>query len=136
MKWTTRVEFVEPILEHAPAMIRDSLHQLVMTAHTKHGGYVTVTVTTPRKPRSTGPESQNNHAHGHAQQLAEYTGHDIDEILTAAKFRAIKRGYPFDTIGGQIVPWSQARISTVECKHLIDELHQIADELDFVLEES
>lgn len=87
------------------------------------------------KPRSTGPRSQNNHAHGHAQQIAEYTGHEVDEVLVCAKSRAVKRGYPVDIIGGIAVPWSQSRISTVECGHLIDELHQIAAELDVTLRE-
>lgn len=87
-----------------------------------------------RKPRSTGHKSQNNHAHGHAQQIAEYTGHEVGEVMEFAKLRATKRGYPVDIWqGGVVVPWSQARIDTEQAAYLIDELHQIAAELDVEL---
>ena len=89
-----------------------------------------------RRPRSTGARSQNNHVHGHAQQIAEYTGHEVGEVLEFAKLRATKRGYPVDIWqGGIVVPWSQTRIDTEQAGYLIEELHQIAAELDLVLRE-
>ena len=118
-----------------PAGFLGPLVDLLQRADKQRGGYVTLSVSLPRRPRTTGPQSQNNHAHGHAQQIAEHTGHEVDEVLVCAKARAVKRGYPVDMIGGVAVPWSQARISTVECGHLIDELHQIAAELDVTLRE-
>ena len=88
-----------------------------------------------RRPRSTGHKSQNNHVHGHAQQIAEHTGHEVDEIITYAKLRAVKRGYPVEMIGEVAVPWSQTRIDTDQAAYLIEELHQIAAELDVALRE-
>jgi hypothetical protein len=87
-----------------------------------------------RRPRTTGQGSQNNCVHGYAQQIAEYTGHEVDEVVLYAKLRAVKRGYPVDMIGAVAVPWSQSRIDTIACGHLIDELVVIAAELDVVLE--
>jgi hypothetical protein len=95
-----------------------------------------VEISTPRKKRTTGEHSQNNHAHGHAQQIANETGHDMHEIETIAKHRAIKRGYPFSDVMGVVVPKSQADISTVECGYLIDEYHAIAAELGIILQEA
>ena len=88
-----------------------------------------------RKPRTTGPRSQCNHINGHVQQISEESGHDFSEIKWLAKMRAIKRGYPYDTVLGDVVPWSEARLNTDQAAHLIDELHAIADELGLILRE-
>jgi len=101
----------------------------------KAGRLYNISIKAYRKPRTTGPKSQNSHAWGHIQQIAEYTGHEVTEVEMWAKIRAVKRGYPFDTMGGVVVPWSQSRLDSGQCAHLIDELHQIADELDLILRE-
>ena len=102
----------------------------------KPGRLYNLTIKAYRRPRTTGPKSQNSHAWGHIQQLAEYTGHDVSEIGALAKLRAVKRGYPADTFyDGTLIPWSQSRLDTAQCAHLIDELHQIADELGIILRE-
>ena len=94
-----------------------------------------VTIERPRRRRTTGPGSQNSHAHGHAQQIANETGHEMSEIELIAKMRAIKRGYPYSVVLGLLVPKSQRDISTVECGYLIDEYHAIAAEMDIELRE-
>jgi hypothetical protein len=89
---------------------------------------LTVSISKPRKPRTTGPGSQNSHSWGHIAQLARETGHEPYEIEYLAKYRAIKRGYPVNTCLGMNVPKSQSELDTVENGYLIDELHAIATE--------
>ena len=91
-------------------------------------GQMTVSLSKPRKPRTTGEGSQNSHSWGHMAQIARETGHEVYEIEYLTKFRAIKRGYPVNTCLGITVPKSQSEIDTVENGYLIDELHQVAAE--------
>lgn len=97
--------------------------------------YLDVEICPPKKARTTGKGSQNNHAFGHCAQIANSTGHDMTEIETIAKMRAIKRGYPYTEYMGMVIPKSQADITTTECGFLIDEYHAIAAELDVQLTE-
>ncbi len=107
----------------------------LFTRGLKHADMFDVEISLPSKKRSTGPYSQNNHAHGHAQQIASETGHEIYEIETIVKNKAIKRGYPYKIVMGEIVPYSQKYINTIECGYLIDEYHQLAAELGIELME-
>ena len=99
-------------------------------------GFMSVKLDKPKKPRSTGKNSQNSHCWGHCQQKANETGHELAEIEYIAKVRAIKRGYPVSTTLGVQVPKSQAHIDTLECSYLIEEYHMIAAELDIKLKET
>lgn len=103
-------------------------------------------ISKPKKSRTTGERSQNHHINGHIQQICMETGNDFEDVKLAAKRRAFKRGLPYKTkpngevvysmIDGEPVPVSEADMSTVEAGYLIDELHQIAAELDIVLREN
>ena len=105
--------------------------------------YYCVSVTKPHKPRTTGPNSQSAHFHGHCRQIAEYTGHEVDEIKMEVKRRAMKRGYPAltDELGnpihskldGRVLPISEADADTTQETYLIDECHALADGLDIRL---
>jgi hypothetical protein len=111
---------------------------LDMLADSVKTGQLTVKITKPRKPRSTGENSQNNHAWGHAMQLARHTGHSLHEIEFIAKVRAITKGYPVKpTLSPYGVPMveSQENIDTAECAILIDEYHMMAKEIDLELKE-
>jgi hypothetical protein len=88
-----------------------------------------------RKHRSTGWKSQNHHINGHCQQIAQDTGNDFDTVKTYCKTQAISRGYPFDDYHGQVVPWSESRIDTLQASYLIDMIHQLAAELGIILQE-
>ena len=110
----------------------------------RYNGYITVTIETPKKPRTTGEKSQNRHLNGHIQQIAQETGTPFDVVKHEIKQRAITRGYPilYDGKGKAVLDIfgreqgiSEADCSTVECGYLIDETHQLAAELDFVLRE-
>jgi hypothetical protein len=93
----------------------------------------------PFVPRSTGWKSQNHHLNAHCAQIARDTGNDMADVKTGVKARSIKRGFPEPhTIKvkgrGAVEVWkSESDCSTVECSWLIDETHQVADELGIVL---
>lgn len=129
----------------APGHARASMIALLKYAHEKRGGFISATYDLPRRPRSTGKNSQNSHVWGHASQIAAETGNDVDDVMKEAKHQAISRGYPaaMDPDGNpiriygtdQIKGESTADISVEECKILIDVLHQIAGEFSIKLEE-
>jgi hypothetical protein len=94
-----------------------------------------ITIEPHRRKRSTGYKSQSHHANGHIQQIAAYTGDDFDSVKIALKHEAIAAGYPFDTIMGRVIPWSETRIDTAQCAILIETCHRIAAELGISLKE-
>jgi hypothetical protein len=103
----------------------------------KGKGFYHVRISIPRRGRTTGEGSQNHHINGHVAQIAEETGNDFQDVKDGAKLRAIKRGYPYDTLpNGWIVPKSESDLDTVQAGYLTEELHQIAAELGINLRES
>jgi hypothetical protein len=93
----------------------------------------------PPRLRTTGWHSQGAHFNGHVAQIARVTGTDFQDVKAGVKLRAIKRGFPeprWVKVKGRAaveVLKSEADCTTVECGYLIDETHQIADELGIVL---
>jgi hypothetical protein len=101
-----------------------------------HGGFVTIALTLPRRPRTTGPGSQSAHFHGHCQTIAEETGAGFDAVKAHMKRLAVDRGYPFDTLpDGSIAPKSEADASVEDAVLLIETTHQFADEYSIRLVE-
>ena len=99
-------------------------------------GQLYIRASLPKKPRTTGYKSQNHHAWGHAQQIAESVGDYKDDIMAHAKMRAVSHGYPTrKTMFGDIVPISEKEASTVEAGYIIDELHIIASFANVKLKE-
>lgn len=119
-----------------PDDIRPYYNDMIEYCKEKRGGYISLTLYPPRKPRSTGKGSQNHAINGFVSQIAGETGDDFDYIKSEAKRRAIKRGYPFRTSSlGDAVPFSESDIDTVEADYLIDSLKEIADFLNIKLRE-
>lgn len=86
------------------------------------------TTTTTPDPNAASFEQRRliNHL---VQVVANYTGHDFDEIKLLAKARAISRGYPFDyDANGEVQPYSETQIDKAAASHLIEALHQMAAE--------
>ena len=116
----------------------------IIKAAEKHGGYLTVTLQTPQRPRTTGERSQNHFINGAIQQICKETGNDFNDVKMYVKRKAFRRGYPmkrgengniiYSLIDGQPIPESEAKISTVEAGYLIEEIIQLAAELEIVLE--
>jgi hypothetical protein len=103
--------------------------QLILWAEVKKSPeYLNVKIGRPSKPRTTGELSQNHHVNGHIQQICQETGNDFDAVKLYCKTRALERGYPFDTINGVIIPWSETRLDTEQCAIFIEAIHQVAAE--------
>lgn len=120
-----------------PTGLLGEWQQLAERADKRHGGYVTVTVDTPRRPRTTGPLSQNRHINGHCQQIAVATGCSFDAVKAHVKRLAVDHGYPFDTLpDGSVAPKSEADISVEEAAVLIEQIHAFAAEFGIPLRES
>jgi hypothetical protein len=88
------------------------------------------------KGRSTGWKSQSHHINGHCQQIAEETGNDFDTVKSYCKNEAISAGYPIDILNDIVIPWSEARIDTLQASILIDTIHRLAAEYGINLKES
>jgi len=92
--------------------------------------------------RTTGWRSQNHHLNGHIAQIARETGNDFEDVKIGIKCRAIKRGFP-PPHQIKVKAWStpvdvfksEVNCSKHECAMLIDEAHQVADELGIKLRE-
>ena len=117
--------------------VRAMLKGLVELCESKYSGFIKLEMTPPYKSRSTEKGGQNRHIWGHIQQIAQETGNDVSDIEDYIKQKATRRGYPVhqNKLTGEIKPVSMTTINTVEAGYLIDELHQLASELEIVLME-
>lgn len=124
-----------------------AMHLLMKYCFEKKGGFCSFSISVPVKKKSTGYKSQNSHFHGHCATIAEDTGQPVEDVKKYLKDQAVSRGYPMlmskDEHGEDIEPlldcWgniqgdSMSDISSTECKLLIDEAHQFADESNIKL---
>ena len=127
-----RVAFVPPTDPGA----RENIKRELGKCRDKNNGYVLVTLQPPKRPRTTGADSQNHHLNGHIMQICAETGNDYDAVKDAVKMLAVESmGYPYKTIGGQIVPQRERDCSTDECALLIEAAHVLAADLGIILQE-
>ena len=117
-----------------PIMFRDAFWAMVEKAQTD---YWNVRIGRPRKPRTTGPLSQNHHFRGHCKDIMEQTGNSMTAVATELKEHAVEFfGYPEDEVFKKMKPRSEADLDTVEEGVLIDATHHFAAEWNFWLRES
>ena len=127
-----RIAFEPPADDGANANIKHELRK----CRDKHNDYVLVTLQPPKRPRTTGKDSQNHHLNGHIMQICAETGNDYDAVKDAVKMLAVSTmGYPYKTIGGQIVPQRERDASVDECALLIEAAHILAADLGIILQE-
>lgn len=102
----------------------------------KHNDYVLVTMQPPKRPRTTGKDSQNHHLNGHILQICSEIGNDYDTVKYCVKMIAVEQmGYPYKTVAGHILPQRERDCSTEECAKLIEAAHILAAELSIILQE-
>ena len=102
----------------------------------KYNDFVLVTMQPPKRPRTTGPESQNHHLNGHIMQICSETGNDYNTVKLCIKMIAVEQmGYPYKTIAGQIIPQGESESSTDECAKLIEAAHMLAADQGIILQE-
>lgn len=102
-----------------------------------HGKVCNIDVSQWYPRKSTGPESQNNHAFGHARQIGQHIGEDVEEVLRGACIRAEKRGFPIHRNAfGEAIPLRWSEVDSAQASYVIDQLHEDGSFLGLQLIES
>ena len=127
-----RIAFLPP----ADPAVQENIKHELRKCRDKYNDFVLLTMQPPKKPRTTGKDSQNHHLNGHIMQICNETGNDYETVKTAVKMLAVENmGYPYKTIAGQIVPQRESDCSTDECAKLIEAAHMLAADLEIILQE-
>lgn len=117
-----------------PREFRPGMEQTTAKALKTRGGYLSLTIDLPKRPRSTGPGSASAHMHGHCQQLSMAMGVPFETAKMYVKIRAaIELGYPSDMVKGVVLPQSEALATVEDETKLIDMTHIIASEYGLAL---
>ncbi|ADK81893.1 hypothetical protein [Sediminispirochaeta smaragdinae] len=104
--------------------------------------YYSLKIDTPKRPRTTGENSQNHHINGHCQQISVDTGQPFEDVKKYAKQFALTMGYPIledengepiHDLWGKPQGISESDCSTEDAAILIEAIHQIAAEMDINL---
>ena len=96
-----KIAFEPPADDGANANIKHELRK----CRDKHNDYVLVTLQPPKKPRTTGENSQNHHLNGHIMQICNETQNSYNAVKDENKRIATEEmGYPYEEINGQIHP--------------------------------
>lgn len=123
-----------------PRDFLDAVKRLADKAHEKHGGFLTIRLELPRRPRTTGKHSQNNFAHGASADIAlqlstperEYGTTDVYEAM---KRLAVKEGYPtvYEELDDSVQPKHLADATMEEAAIVCRVMTKFADEHGFWL---
>lgn len=109
------------------AVLRENLVKVISACRDKHNDYCTITIRTPRKPRTTGYKSQNHHLNGHIVQICNETGNSYATIKSYIKLVAVEQfGYPYEIFKGKVIPKAESDCDTEECAMLIEVAHYVA----------
>ena len=120
----------------ADAGANENIKHELRKCRDKHNDYVLVTLQPPKRPRTTGKDSQNHHLNGHIMQICNETGNDYDTVKNCVKMLAVEQmGYPYKTVAGYILPQPESQSSTEECAKLIEAAHVLAAQLSIILQE-
>ena len=125
-----KIAFEPPADAGANANIKHELRK----CRDKHNDYVLVTLQPPKRPRTTGKDSQNHLLNGIIVQICEETGNDYDSVKDAVKMIAVEQfAYPYKTIGGRIIPQRERECSVEECSKLIEAAQMLAADLGIIV---
>ena len=105
-----RVAFVPPTDPGA----RENIKRELGKCRDKNNGYVLVTLQPPKRPRTTGENSQNH-------------------LLNGKMIAVENLAYPFKTIGGKIIPQRERECSVEECSKLIEAAQMLAADLGIIV---
>ncbi len=145
MKYTTEI-FPASAGAHAmlvlvPDAIWPAQRALLDKSAAKHSGYLTLDVSLPHKPRSTGPRSINNRIHGHCEDLEQQLPPNeqgvkftADDIYKAMKRMAVSEGYPtWLSLDGNEEPLPMRYSSQDQAGIVNKVIQRFADQNDFWL---
>ena len=115
---------------------REAIRRELERCKDKNNDYVLVTMQPPKRPRTTGENSQNHHLNGHIMQICNETGSSYNAVKDEIKRIATEEmGYPYEEINGHIHPIGESESSTDECAKLIEAAHVLAADLGIILQE-
>lgn len=115
---------------------REAIRRELERCRDKNNDYVLLTLQPPKRPRTTGKDSQNHHLNGHIMQICQETGNTYDAIKYCVKMLAVEEmGYPYELIDGHIWPKPESESSTDECALLIEAAHVWAAHHGIILQE-
>lgn len=115
---------------------REAIRRELERCRDKNNDYVLLTMQPPKRPRTTGKDSQNHHLNGHIMQICQETGNTYDAIKYCVKMLAVEEmGYPYELIDGHIWPKPERESSTDECAKLIEAAHVWAAHHGIILQE-
>ena len=115
---------------------REAIRRELERCKNKNNDYVLVTMQPPKRPRTTGKNSQNHHLNGHIMQICNETGSSYNAVKDEIKRIATEEmGYPYEEINGHIHPIGESESSTDECAKLIEAAHVLAADLGIILQE-
>lgn len=119
-----------------PAARANIKHEL-SKCREKHNGFVLITMQPPKRPRTTGKDSQNHHLNGHIMQISNETCAGYSAVKDEVKRIAVETmGYPYEIVNGHIHPKGESDSSTDECNKLIEAAHVLAADLGIILIEA
>ena len=113
---------------------REAIRRELEHCRDKNNDYVLVTLQPPKRPRTTGKDSQNHLLNGIIVQICEETGNDYDSVKDAVKMIAVEQlAYPYKTIVGKIIPQRERDCSIEECSKLIEAAQMLAADLGIIV---
>lgn len=110
----------------------------------KYNDYYLIKISNPKRPRTTGKNSQNHCLNGWIQIFCNETGNDFYQVKMYVKKKAISRGYPIQEdekgniqydLYGDPLPISEADASIEDASLVIQEMEQLAAEYNVTLPE-
>lgn len=115
---------------------REAIRRELERCRDKNNDFVLITMQPPKRPRTTGADSQNHHLNGHIMQICNETKNSYDAIKYCIKMLAVEEmGYPYELIDGHIWPKPERESSTDECALLIEAAHVWAAQHGIILQE-
>ena len=118
----------------ADAGANENIKHELCKCRDKYNDYVLVTLQPPKRPRTTGKDSQNHLLNGIIVQICEETFNDYDSVKDAVKMIAVEHlAYPYKTIGGKIIPQRERDCSVEECSKLIEAAQMLAADLGIIV---
>lgn len=89
---------------------REAIRRELERCRDKHNDYVLVTMQPPKRPRTTGKDSQNHHLNDHIMQICNETGNSYDAIKYCVKMLAVEEnGLPLRISGLPHLPAKRSR---------------------------
>lgn len=126
------IAFLPPVDQAAQANIKHELRK----CRDKFNDFVLITMQPPKKPRTTGKDSQNHHLNGHIMQIVNETGNSYEVVKYCVKMIAVEQmDYPYKLMSGHIIPQPESECSTEDCAKLIEASHMLAADQGIILRE-